>query len=165
MQKVADGQASSPAFPGSYPGRSREYGKLFRIAPFARLAARVRYADRDLEAVAAPARCAELAARRSRPGWASSAPSPYVPGLAADAFRVRVPATSHLRPVMASQEDPVTGLTLIRPARRREKGPRNQGGVIACFEARSHGVRRCSRDLARAGRCGGVMHERRCPCR
>ena len=69
----------SPAFPGAYPTRSGGYGKLFRVAPFARLAARVSYADCDPEAVAAPARCAELAARRSRLGWASSVPSPTCP--------------------------------------------------------------------------------------
>src|SRR5207245_2542451 len=73
------GPGGSAAFPGAYPGRSGGYGKLFRVAPFARLAARVSYADCDPEAVAAPARCAELAARRSRLGRASSVPSPTCP--------------------------------------------------------------------------------------
>ncbi len=61
-----------PAFPGSYPCRSWGYGKLFRVAPFARLAARVRDADCDLKAVAGAACCAELVAWLSRPGWASA---------------------------------------------------------------------------------------------
>lgn len=67
-------RARRPAFPGSYPCRSWGYGKLFRVAVFARLATRVRYADCDLKAVAEAACCTELVARLSRLGWASVVP-------------------------------------------------------------------------------------------
>jgi len=66
--------AAARRFPGSYPCRTGGYGKLFRVAPFARLAARVRYADCDLEAVAEPAHYAELVAGLSRLGWAYAVP-------------------------------------------------------------------------------------------
>ena len=232
-----------PAFPGSYPCRSWGYGKLFRVALFARLATRVSYADGDLKAVAEAACCTELVAWLSRLGWASVVPprtclgwrptvsgcgsrrhgvsswscltcrghrldlSPHAgitrdgctgsgqcqpgmfPGLASrqgfpvprpprrdrgdgrqharpeprlsagpeaaqsrmtvlepssawcPAARLRRPDNSAGHLPKRSQEEPLTGPALIRPARGRHIGPRNQGDVITGHEPRSYGAR------------------------
>lgn len=140
-----------PAFPGSYPCRSWGYGKLFRVAPFARLAARVRFADCDLNAAAEPAYCADLVAWL---GCASVVPSRTCPAWRLTASRCGARQHRVLSKSWRSLEERATGLTLISHARCRQTGPRNRGGVIACHEARSHGVRLCSRAVGRPDRCG-----------